>query len=66
MLGEVLPSTVWPVAGQAAVVFAGQSQVHAGPNQHEAAIASVAKVMTAYLVLRDDPLGPGGTARRSR
>ncbi|HEY4348755.1 MAG TPA: hypothetical protein VGM80_14320 [Gaiellaceae bacterium] len=31
----------------------------AGPNQHVAAIASVAKVMTAYLVLRDHPLRLG-------
>jgi D-alanyl-D-alanine carboxypeptidase (penicillin-binding protein 5/6) len=37
----------------------GQSQVQAGPNQHPARIASVAKVMTAYLVLRDHPLRPG-------
>src|SRR5207248_2472860 len=29
------------------------------PNQHAAPIASVAKVMTAYLVLRDHPLRPG-------
>jgi D-alanyl-D-alanine carboxypeptidase (penicillin-binding protein 5/6) len=47
---------VWPADGQAAVQI-GQSQVQAGPNQHAAAIASVAKVMTAYLVLRDHPLG---------
>jgi D-alanyl-D-alanine carboxypeptidase (penicillin-binding protein 5/6) len=57
-LGEALPSTVWPAYGQAAVQI-GQSQVKAGPNQHAAAIASVAKVMTAYLVLRDHPLQPG-------
>ena len=57
-LGEALPSTVWPADGQAAV-HVGQSQVQAGPNQHAAAIASVAKVMTAYLVLRDHPLQPG-------
>jgi serine-type D-Ala-D-Ala carboxypeptidase (penicillin-binding protein 5/6) len=57
-LGEALPSTVWPADGQAAVQI-GQSQVHAGPNQHAAAIASLAKVMTAYLVLRDHPLRPG-------
>jgi serine-type D-Ala-D-Ala carboxypeptidase (penicillin-binding protein 5/6) len=57
-LGEALPSTVWPVYGQAAVQV-GQSQVQAGPNQHAAAIASIAKVMTAYLVLRDHPLRPG-------
>jgi D-alanyl-D-alanine carboxypeptidase (penicillin-binding protein 5/6) len=59
VLGEALPSTVWPAYGQAAFVRSGQSQVQAGPNQHAAAIASVAKVMTAYLVLRDHPLGRG-------
>jgi D-alanyl-D-alanine carboxypeptidase (penicillin-binding protein 5/6) len=57
-LGETLRSTVWPAYGQAAVQV-GQSQVQAGPNQHATAIASVAKVMTAYLVLRDHPLGLG-------
>jgi len=55
-LGEALPGTVWPAYGQAAVQI-GQSEVQAGPN-HAAAIASVAKVMTAYLVLRDHPLRP--------
>jgi D-alanyl-D-alanine carboxypeptidase (penicillin-binding protein 5/6) len=54
-----VPNTVWPEAGQAAFVRAGQSDIHAGPNQHAAPIASVAKVMTAYLVLRDHPLRPG-------
>ena len=54
-----MPSAVWPAYGQAAFVQGGQSQVHAGPNQHGAPIASVAKVMTAYLVLRDHPLGLG-------
>jgi D-alanyl-D-alanine carboxypeptidase (penicillin-binding protein 5/6) len=49
---------VWPEFGQAAVRI-GQSRVQAGPNQHAAAIASVAKVMTAYLLLRDHPLRPG-------
>jgi D-alanyl-D-alanine carboxypeptidase (penicillin-binding protein 5/6) len=57
--GEAVPSTVWPAYGQAAFVQRGQSQVQAGPNQHTAAIASVAKVMTAYLVLRDHPLRLG-------
>lgn len=56
---EALPGTVWPAYGQAAVIQTGQSQVQAGPNQHPAAIASVAKVMTAYVVLRDHPLQPG-------
>jgi serine-type D-Ala-D-Ala carboxypeptidase (penicillin-binding protein 5/6) len=56
--GEAVPSTVWPAHGQAAVQI-GQAQIQAGPNQHAAAIASVAKVMTAYLVLRDHPLRLG-------
>jgi serine-type D-Ala-D-Ala carboxypeptidase (penicillin-binding protein 5/6) len=57
--GKALPSSVWPADGQAAFVLTGQSQVQAGPHQHAAPIASVAKVMTAYLVLRDHPLRPG-------
>jgi D-alanyl-D-alanine carboxypeptidase (penicillin-binding protein 5/6) len=60
VLGGAAPSTAWPAFGQAAFVLTGQSQIHAGPNQHAAAIASVAKVMTAYLVLRDHPLRLGG------
>jgi D-alanyl-D-alanine carboxypeptidase (penicillin-binding protein 5/6) len=56
--GVAVPATVWPAYGQAAVQI-GQSHIQAGPNQHEAPIASVAKVMTAYLVLRDHPLGVG-------
>jgi D-alanyl-D-alanine carboxypeptidase (penicillin-binding protein 5/6) len=57
-LGAAVPSAVWPADGQAAVQI-GHSPVQAGPNQHAAAIASVAKVMTAYVVLRDHPLRPG-------
>jgi serine-type D-Ala-D-Ala carboxypeptidase (penicillin-binding protein 5/6) len=53
-----VPGTVWPEYGQAAVRV-GQSRIQAGPNQRAAPIASVAKVMTAYLVLRDHPLGVG-------
>jgi len=55
--GGAQSRTVWPAAGQAAFETGGR--VHAGPNQHAAPIASVAKVMTAYLVLRDHPLRPG-------
>jgi D-alanyl-D-alanine carboxypeptidase (penicillin-binding protein 5/6) len=60
--GEALSSTVWPAAGQAAFSTTGRSRIQAGPNQNPAPIASVAKVMTAYLVLRDHPLrlGEGG------
>jgi serine-type D-Ala-D-Ala carboxypeptidase (penicillin-binding protein 5/6) len=53
-----LSSAVWPASGQAAVQV-GRSQIQAGPGQHPAAIASVAKVMTAYVVLRDHPLQVG-------
>jgi D-alanyl-D-alanine carboxypeptidase (penicillin-binding protein 5/6) len=56
---EAVPSTVWPAHGQAAFVQTGRSRALAGPNQHAAPIASVAKMMTAYLVLRDHPLGRG-------
>jgi D-alanyl-D-alanine carboxypeptidase (penicillin-binding protein 5/6) len=49
----------WPAAGQAAYIVSGESEVHVSPHQHPAAIASIAKVMTAYLVLRDHPLEPG-------
>jgi D-alanyl-D-alanine carboxypeptidase (penicillin-binding protein 5/6) len=52
-------ATVWPAEGQAAYVVAGRSHVRASPNQHATPIASVAKVMTAYLVLRDHPLRSG-------
>jgi D-alanyl-D-alanine carboxypeptidase (penicillin-binding protein 5/6) len=58
-VGRSVPTMVWPANGQAAFAQGGESQIEAGPNQHAAAIASVAKVMTAYLVLRDHPLRPG-------
>jgi serine-type D-Ala-D-Ala carboxypeptidase (penicillin-binding protein 5/6) len=58
VLGKAVPGTVWPPDGQAAIQI-GPSPVQAGPNQHAAALASVAKVMTAYLVLRDHPLRHG-------
>jgi D-alanyl-D-alanine carboxypeptidase (penicillin-binding protein 5/6) len=57
--GDAVPAAVWPVDGQAAFIRSGQSEIHAGPRQHPAPIASVAKVMTAYVVLRDHPLRPG-------
>jgi D-alanyl-D-alanine carboxypeptidase (penicillin-binding protein 5/6) len=56
--GVAVAGILWPANGQAAVQI-GQSRVRVGPSQHAAPIASVAKVMTAYLVLRDHPLGVG-------
>jgi D-alanyl-D-alanine carboxypeptidase (penicillin-binding protein 5/6) len=48
----------WPSQGQAAYVL-GAGHMRVGPRVHEAPIASVAKVMTAYLVLRQHPLHAG-------
>ena len=50
---------MWPAYGQAAIVRTGQSHIEASPNQYAAPIASLAKVMTAYLVLHDHPLRIG-------
>ena len=56
---RAVPRDVWPADGQAAFVETGQAAIQAGPGQHPAPVASVAKVMTAYVVLRDHPLGAG-------
>jgi serine-type D-Ala-D-Ala carboxypeptidase (penicillin-binding protein 5/6) len=49
----------WPVAGVSAADITGLGVV-AGPGAHrQVPIASVAKVMTAYIVLHDHPLSPG-------
>src|SRR4051794_22683669 len=48
----------WPVAGQAALVV-GAGTVESRPDQQPVPIASVAKGMTAYVVLRDEPLPRG-------
>lgn len=45
----------WPQSGQGAYVI-GDGQPVASPNEQPVPIASVAKVMTAYLVLKHDPL----------
>ncbi|HEY2273057.1 MAG TPA: hypothetical protein VGH30_09795 [Jatrophihabitantaceae bacterium] len=47
----------WPASGQAAYVI-GTEAPEIGPGQHAAPIASLAKVMTAYLVLKAAPLTP--------
>ncbi len=48
----------WPLQGQAALVL-GSGEPTASPDQQPVPIASVAKVMTAYLVLKRYPLGAG-------
>ena len=49
----------WPAAGEAAIAVPGIGVVGSRWGERAVPIASVAKVMTAYVVLRDHPLGPG-------
>jgi D-alanyl-D-alanine carboxypeptidase (penicillin-binding protein 5/6) len=49
----------WPGEGEAAVAVDGVGNLGASGGSDPVPIASLAKVMTAYLVLKDDPLGPG-------
>jgi serine-type D-Ala-D-Ala carboxypeptidase (penicillin-binding protein 5/6) len=49
----------WPGEGEAAVAVEGVGNLGASGSEGPVPIASLAKVMTAYLVLRDDPLEPG-------
>ncbi|GAB2486708.1 D-alanyl-D-alanine carboxypeptidase family protein [Jatrophihabitans fulvus] len=55
---DYLGADGWPVHGQAALVV-GDGAAEVGPRQRPAPIASMAKVMTALLVLREHPLRPG-------
>lgn len=52
---RALSRVSWPEQGQAALVI-GNGRPAASPNQQAVPIASVTKVMTAYLVLKDYPL----------
>jgi serine-type D-Ala-D-Ala carboxypeptidase (penicillin-binding protein 5/6) len=53
----------WPRLGQGAYVV-GKGRPAASPDQRPAPIASLAKVMTAYVVLKHDPLQAGDSGRR--
>jgi D-alanyl-D-alanine carboxypeptidase (penicillin-binding protein 5/6) len=50
-----LGATGWPASGQASYAL-GQGPIQSSPGQTPAPIASLAKVMTALVVLRHDPL----------
>jgi D-alanyl-D-alanine carboxypeptidase (penicillin-binding protein 5/6) len=55
------PRLAWPRQGEAAVGVQGVGLIGSHGSSHRTPIASVAKVMTAYVVLRDHPLrGRGG------
>lgn len=53
------PALAWPSEGQAAVEVEGIASLGASGAQTPAPIASVAKMMTAYLTLREHPLAAG-------
>jgi D-alanyl-D-alanine carboxypeptidase (penicillin-binding protein 5/6) len=54
-----LSHLAWPREGEAAVAVEGLGRLGASGGKEPVPIASLAKVMTAYLVLRDHPLEPG-------
>ena len=57
----------WPKQGQAAVAVAGGATIaYPATGAKPAAIASLAKMMTAYQVLHDHPLGATGAGPRMR
>ena len=53
----------WPLQGQGAYVV-GNRRPAVSPHQHPVPIASVAKVMTAYVVLKHHPLHEGDSGPR--
>jgi serine-type D-Ala-D-Ala carboxypeptidase (penicillin-binding protein 5/6) len=53
------PRPAWPAAGQAAIGLAGTGLLAAHGGTQPQAIASLAKIMAAYIILRDHPLAPG-------
>ncbi|MFK0116489.1 D-alanyl-D-alanine carboxypeptidase [Streptomyces sp. NPDC090994] len=53
------PSMPWPTQGQAAMDVNGIGSFGTSGDQKPVPIASIAKVMTVYLILRDHPLKTG-------
>jgi D-alanyl-D-alanine carboxypeptidase (penicillin-binding protein 5/6) len=54
------PALAWPGGGQAAMEVAGLGLLgSSGPADSPAPIASIAKTMTAYLIVQDHPLAAG-------
>jgi D-alanyl-D-alanine carboxypeptidase (penicillin-binding protein 5/6) len=52
------PRLRWPHEGEAAAAVAGVGELGTSGSGQPVPIASVAKVMTAYVILRDHPLAP--------
>ncbi|WP_404815368.1 D-alanyl-D-alanine carboxypeptidase [Streptomyces thermolineatus] len=53
------PSIPWPDSGQAALDVEGLGTFGSSGEQKPVPIASVAKTMTAYVILKDRPIKPG-------
>jgi len=53
------PAPAWPQAGQAAVEVEGLPPIGSSGAAAPVPIASLAKIMTAYVVLEDHPVAPG-------
>jgi len=51
----------WPTTGEAQVAVAGIGTIGTFGGDQEEAIGSLAKIMTALLILRAHPLGPGAS-----
>jgi len=56
----VAPSLPWPSTGEAALAAPGLGRLGHVRDTHPAPIAGLAGVLTAYVVLKDHPLGTGG------
>ncbi|HWC30013.1 MAG TPA: D-alanyl-D-alanine carboxypeptidase [Dehalococcoidia bacterium] len=54
-------SIPWPAKGSAALSVGGAGVVGASRDDQQRQIASLVKVMTAYVVMKDHPLRPGET-----
>lgn len=61
--GAYLSTDGWPLRGQGAYVL-GNGRPAVSPHERPVPIASVAKVMTAYVVLKHYPLNAGDSGRR--
>ncbi|MDX2815269.1 D-alanyl-D-alanine carboxypeptidase [Streptomyces sp. NPDC006207] len=57
------PSLPWPAEGQAVLEAEGLGRIGTFGVQRPVPIASVAKVMTAYVILRDHPIGDDGEGK---
>ncbi|MEU6115687.1 hypothetical protein ABZ840_14325 [Streptomyces sp. NPDC047117] len=60
------PSMPWPSEGQAYVDVSGLGPIGSYGDQKPVPIGSVAKTMTAYIIMRDHPLKPGKPGKKIR